>query len=160
MTLHFVHFDHLAFGLTSSAQLLFSSKVALLSARIQEITAPDKAITERINDPDAPLEDDALKPHIDKTEDAETQVITQLEVLYDLEQSYINGEDKTLKQSSVMVGKFEACLRGIPLLMELAAWLSCAERCFSKLTLAAVTESLSATSTFSGSHKNGCHNCH
>ena len=70
VTLHFVHFDHLAFGLTSSAQLLFSSKVALLSARIQEITAPDKAIAERNKDPDAPLEDDALKPHIDRREDA------------------------------------------------------------------------------------------
>eukprot|EP00970_Alexandrium_tamarense_P012861 scaffold3118_cov118-Alexandrium_tamarense.AAC.1 len=81
VTLHFDHFDHLAFGLTSSAQLLFSSKVALLSARIQEITAPDKAIAERIKDPDAPLEDDALKPHIDRREDAATQVITQLEVL-------------------------------------------------------------------------------
>ena len=127
MTLHFVHFDHLAFGLTSSAQLLFSSKVALLSARIQEITAPDKAITERINDPDAPLEDDALKPHIDKREDAATQVVTQLEVLYDLEQSYINGEDKTLKQSSVMVGKFEACLRGDPNGNELR-WRLCSYR--------------------------------
>eukprot|EP01082_Thalassiosira_pseudonana_P003526 g2864.t1 g2864 contig12:942653-944010(-) len=103
------------------------SHVALLSARIQEITAPDKAIAERINDPDAPLEDDALKPHIDKREDAATQVVTQLEVLYDLEQSYINGEDKTLKQSSVMVGKFEACLRGDPNGNELR-WRLCSYR--------------------------------
>mmetsp|Transcript_45417 Transcript_45417/g.95320 ORF Transcript_45417/g.95320 Transcript_45417/m.95320 type:complete len:412 (-) Transcript_45417:1691-2926(-) len=83
--------------------------VALLSARVEEIF-PQRTMQEGGDDPDAPLEDDSLRPHRINTE----QVVTQLEVLYELEQSCINDDGKKRTQTSVMVGKFEACLDGNP----------------------------------------------
>jgi hypothetical protein len=70
------------------------------------------------DDPDSPLEDDSLMPLRQSTnseeDESKAQVITQLEVLYELQQSSINDEGKTRTQTSVMVGKFEGCLDGDP----------------------------------------------
>ena len=97
--------------------------VALLSARVEEIYPPSPSAKQTIlqkkdDDPDAPLEDDSLMPLRQSTNSAEdesrAQVITQLEVLYELQQSSINDEGKTRTQTSVMVGKFEGCLDGDP----------------------------------------------
>ena len=110
--------------------------VALLSARVQEIYPPpstqssppslsssDGEITKKLDSIDAPLEDDSLveQQHTDGTK---VQVVTQLEVLYELQQSSIEKQDidddtnndMTTKRTktSVMVGKFEACLEGDP----------------------------------------------
>ena len=58
------------------------------------------------------------------TDDTKVQVVTQLDVLYELQQSSIEKQDidddtnndRTTKRTktSVMVGKFEACLEGDP----------------------------------------------
>ena len=97
--------------------------VALLSARVEEISPPSPSAEQTIlqkkdDDPDAPLEDDSLMPLRQSTnseeDDSKAQVITQLEVLYELQQSSINNEGKTRTQTSVMVGKFEGCLDGDP----------------------------------------------
>ena len=123
--------------------------VALLSARVQEIYPPptplpssssssaslslDGKTTKNIKDDSvsayyAPLEDDSLMPQHQLADDAKAQVVTQLEVLYELQQSStieinfnknddLNNEKSTLTKrtkTSVMVGKFEACLEGDP----------------------------------------------
>ena len=98
--------------------------VALLSARVDEIYPPPPSAEQTLllqkkdDDPDAPLEDDSLMPLRQSTnseeDESKAQVITQLEVLYELQQSSINDEGKTRTQTSVMVGKFEGCLDGDP----------------------------------------------
>ena len=88
--------------------------VALLSARIEEIFPPSVQTDqmERKDDgPDAPLEDDSLIPPED---DNGVQVVAQLEVLYELQQSSINEDGKVHTKTSVMVGNFEACIDGDP----------------------------------------------
>ena len=96
------------------------NNVALLNARIEEIYPPptvaagQKSQKEYNDDPDAPLEDDSLTPPQHNNDDLAPQVVTQLDVLYELQQSSINGEGKTHTQSSMMVGKFETCLSGDP----------------------------------------------
>eukprot|EP00571_Detonula_confervacea_P006454 CAMPEP_0172325394 /NCGR_PEP_ID=MMETSP1058-20130122/53934_1 /TAXON_ID=83371 /ORGANISM="Detonula confervacea, Strain CCMP 353" /LENGTH=422 /DNA_ID=CAMNT_0013041931 /DNA_START=58 /DNA_END=1326 /DNA_ORIENTATION=- len=89
--------------------------VALLSARVQEIypPAPSDQTQKSDDDPDAPLEDDSLMPHREDSE-SNAQVVTQLEVLYELQQSSMNDDGKTESRTSMMVGKFETCLDGDP----------------------------------------------
>jgi hypothetical protein len=87
--------------------------VALLSARVREIYPPSP--------PSSPLSDD----HGTITKNKEAQVITQLEILYELQQKEGdehggNNEETTTTttttriNTSVMVGTFEACLEGDP----------------------------------------------
>ena len=94
--------------------------VALLSARVEEIYPGEVELSEEISrtrehgqseDPNAPLEDDSF---VENNSDSNSQVVTQLEVLYELQQSSINDDGKKHTQTSVMVGKFEACLKGDP----------------------------------------------
>ena len=101
------------------------SQVALLSADIKEIEAPlverstklakksthESELIDNVH-PDAPQEDDSLIPHHpDTPEEKESlQVVTQLEVLYDLEQTYVNKKGNNRTQTAVMVGKFEECI--------------------------------------------------
>jgi hypothetical protein len=94
--------------------------VALLSARVEEIYPPlnksssaEQAILlqKTKSDPNAPLEDESLTVEVDESK---AQLVTQLEVLYELQQSSVNDEGKTKTQTSVMVGKFEGCLFGDP----------------------------------------------
>jgi hypothetical protein len=97
--------------------------VALLSARVEEIYPPlikssssaEQAILlqKTKSDPNAPLEDESLTPP-PEVDESKAQLITQLEVLYELQQSSVNDEGKTKTQTSVMVGKFEGCLFGDP----------------------------------------------
>jgi hypothetical protein len=96
--------------------------VALLSARVEEIYPPlnksssaEQAILlqKTKSDPNAPLEDESLTPPLE-VDESKAQLITQLEVLYELQQSSVNDEGKTKTQTSVMVGKFEGCLFGDP----------------------------------------------
>ena len=54
--------------------------------------------------------------------------MTQLEVLYELQQSSINDDEKTHTQTSVMVGKFEACLDGDPNGGDEVQWRLCSYR--------------------------------
>jgi hypothetical protein len=97
--------------------------VALLSARVEEIYPPSPSaeqttLQKKVNDPEAPLEDDSLMSHCQsknpEEDESKAQVVTQLEVLYELQQSSVNDEGKTRTQTSVMVGKFEGCLDGDP----------------------------------------------
>ena len=97
------------------------NNIALLNARIEEIYPPPTVAAEQKSqkkdseDLDAPLEDDSLTPPEHNNDDSiAPQVVTQLDVLYELQQSSINGEGKTHTQSSMMVGKFETCLSGDP----------------------------------------------
>jgi hypothetical protein len=98
--------------------------VALLSARVEEIYPPsyksssaEQAIllqkTKSYDDPNAPLEDESLTPP-PEVDESKAQLVTQLEVLYELQQSSVNDEGKTKTKTSVMVGKFEGCLFGDP----------------------------------------------
>jgi hypothetical protein len=71
-------------------------------------------------DPDAPLEDDTLKPHVERA-DSKPQIVTQLEVLYESEvtlteivQEGNNREDGVRSKMVVDVATFEACLAGDP----------------------------------------------
>ena len=68
------------------------------------------------SDSDAPLEDDSLitQDQTIRAEESTIQVVTQLEVLYDLEQSFLDENKKINTKTSVLVGKFEGCLRGDP----------------------------------------------
>ncbi|KAL3816168.1 hypothetical protein ACHAXA_005504 [Cyclostephanos tholiformis] len=97
--------------------------VALLSARVEEVYPPSPSaeqtmLQKKNDDPDAPLEDGSLIPHRQRIcteeEESKAQVITQLEVLYELQQSSVNNEGKTKTRTSLMVGKFEGCLDGDP----------------------------------------------
>ena len=86
--------------------------VALLSARVEEIYPGEAELSEeQSEDPNAPLEDDSF---VENKPDSNAQVVTQLEVLYELQQSSMNDDGKKHTQTSVMVGKFEACLKGDP----------------------------------------------
>ena len=86
--------------------------VALLSARVEEIYPGEAELSEeQSEDPNAPLEDDSF---VENNPDSNAQVVTQLEVLYELQQSSMNDDGKKHTQTSVMVGKFEACLKGDP----------------------------------------------
>jgi len=93
--------------------------VALLSARVEEIYPPtsEQAIllhkTKTNDDPNAPLEDESLTPP-PEVDESKSQLITHLEVLYELQQSSVNDEGKTKTKTLVMVGKFEGCLFGDP----------------------------------------------
>ena len=93
--------------------------VALLSARVEEIypSSAEQAIllhkTKTNDDPNAPLEDESLTPP-PEVDESKSQLITHLEVLYELQQSSINDEGKTKTKTLVMVGKFEGCLFGDP----------------------------------------------
>lgn len=111
--------------------------VALLSARVQDIYPPTTLLlpslslkgettktkaNENSDSVDAPLEDDSLMPQQPGNE-TKVQVVTQLEVLYELQQSSFiekeamdgNNESKAIRtKTSVMVGKFEACIEGDP----------------------------------------------
>eukprot|EP00578_Thalassiosira_sp_NH16_P010690 CAMPEP_0181118018 /NCGR_PEP_ID=MMETSP1071-20121207/22848_1 /TAXON_ID=35127 /ORGANISM="Thalassiosira sp., Strain NH16" /LENGTH=408 /DNA_ID=CAMNT_0023202477 /DNA_START=100 /DNA_END=1323 /DNA_ORIENTATION=+ len=95
--------------------------VALLGARVEEIHPPvpsDQIQKKEDSDPNEPLEDDSLAPdRIGRNsggDESKPQVVTQLEVLYELQQSSVNDEGKVHTQTSVMVGKFETCLDGDP----------------------------------------------
>jgi len=85
--------------------------IALVSVRIEEIYPPvfrdDK---KKDNDPDAPLEDESLSPPVDDS----AQVVLQVEVLYELQQSSVSDKGETMERTYVMVGKFEGCLAGYP----------------------------------------------
>jgi hypothetical protein len=92
--------------------------VALLSARVEEIyPSAEQAIllhkTKTNDDPNAPLDDESLTPP-PEVDESKSQLITHLEVLYELQQSSINDEGKTKTKTLVMVGKFEGCLFGDP----------------------------------------------
>lgn len=63
---------------------------------------------------DEPMEDDSLAASRNDGDEDAAQIVTQLEVLYELQQSAINDDGKTHTQTSVMVGKFEACVDGDP----------------------------------------------
>ena len=123
--------DSVGRELSSKANLEYSHKVkpieedtkvmnvALLSARIEEIFPPSVQTDqmERKDDgPDAPLQDDSLIPPED---DNGVQVVAQLEVLYELQQSSINEDGKVHTKTYVMVGKFEACIDGDPTVDEI-----------------------------------------
>lgn len=85
--------------------------IALMSFRVEEIYPPVlKDDKKKDNDPDAPLEDDSLSP----PEDDSAQVVLQVEVLYELQQSSVGEEGETRERTYVMVGKFEGCLAGQP----------------------------------------------
>lgn len=98
--------------------------VALLNAQVEEITQIDALAMEvgtggidlgAKKDTDAPLEDDSLSlAEALARHQGDTQVVTQLEVLYELQQSSIDDDGKTHARTSVMVAKFEACLGGDP----------------------------------------------
>jgi hypothetical protein len=98
--------------------------VALLSARVEEVYPPSPSAEQTMlpqkknDDPDAPLEDGSLTPdHQSKyseEEESKAQVITQMEVLYELQQSSVNDAAETKTRTSLMVGKFEGCLDGDP----------------------------------------------
>mmetsp|Transcript_25882 Transcript_25882/g.49297 ORF Transcript_25882/g.49297 Transcript_25882/m.49297 type:complete len:449 (-) Transcript_25882:123-1469(-) len=96
--------------------------VALLGARVEEIYPPavpndrlgKKGDDEEEEDPEAPLEDDSLMAYRNADKEDTAQIVTQLEVLYELQQSTINDEGKVHTQTSVMVGKFETCLQRDP----------------------------------------------
>jgi hypothetical protein len=67
------------------------------------------------NDPDAPLEDESLQPFAETRDDRKSQIILQLEVLYDLEfLSQTEDADNNKSFKSVSVAKFETCLRDDP----------------------------------------------
>ncbi|KAL7546094.1 hypothetical protein ACHAWF_009454 [Thalassiosira exigua] len=90
--------------------------VALLSARVEEIEPPLQMEEQRLKQedaPDEPLEDDSLTPNLSRS-DSEAQIVTQMEVLYELQQSALDVDDKKHTQTSVMVARFEACLDGDP----------------------------------------------
>ena len=88
--------------------------VALLSARVEEIYPPvdmSEQIENGDSDSDAPLEDESLRPFREDC-DFKAQVVTQLEVLYELQQSSVNEDGETVTGTEVVVGTFEACLNG------------------------------------------------
>ena len=81
--------------------------IALMSVRVEEIYPPVlKDDKKKDNDPNAPLEDESLSP----PEDDSAQVVLQVEVLYELQQSSVGEEGETRERTYVMVGKFESCL--------------------------------------------------
>lgn len=108
---------------TSGEGMLFNDgikvmNVALLSLRVEQIYTPSPSAEQviaqkKVDDPNAPLEDESLTPPPEENE-PKAQIVTQLEVLYELQQSSVNDEGKTNTQTSVMVGKFEGCLEGYP----------------------------------------------
>jgi hypothetical protein len=72
-------------------------------------------------DPNAPLEDDALKPHhIIERDDTKPQIVTQLEVLYESEVTLTetttdeNNGSNIRSKMVVDVATFEACIAGDP----------------------------------------------
>lgn len=93
----------------------------MLSARVLSIEKPIATNKqEDDNDPDAPLEDDSLKPHIER-EDSKPQIVTQLEVLYESEVTLPETDpdgneraDGVRTKMVVDVATFEACLAGDP----------------------------------------------
>lgn len=95
--------------------------MALLSARAVSIEKP-VTVSENSgdDDPNAPLEDDTLKPHIERG-DSQPQIVTQLEVLYESEVTLPETDDGDSKRTDVVrtkrvvdVATFEACLAGDP----------------------------------------------
>ena len=91
----------------------------MLSARVASIEKPI-TIKPTVDDPDAPLEDDSLKPHVER-EDSKPQIVTQLEVLFESEvtlpETDQDGSKRTDGQRSKMVvdvATFEACIGGDP----------------------------------------------
>ncbi|KAL7501055.1 hypothetical protein ACHAWT_009210 [Skeletonema menzelii] len=91
----------------------------LLSARVEEIEASgvnEERRNEDDNNPDAPLEDESLKPFADR----KVQTILQLEVLYDLEfltntlDNSTDGSNNNKSFKSVNVAKFETCIKNDP----------------------------------------------
>jgi hypothetical protein len=97
--------------------------VALLSARVEEVYPTSQSAEQTLSqnkndDPDAPLEDGSLIPDrpskYPEKEESRAQVITQLEVLYDLHHSSGNDAGETRTRILLMVGKFEGCLDGDP----------------------------------------------
>ena len=89
--------------------------VALLSARVEEIYPPPRRRrrTTPLSSPSSPFSEHG------KITKKEAQVITQLEILYELQQSVIkhggnNDETKNYTTTLLMVGTFEACLEGDP----------------------------------------------
>ena len=88
------------------------ANVALLNARIEEIYPPVTFQTKNNDDdPDAPLEDESLSPIVNNND---PQVVTQLDVVYELQQTAVDDDGKTELISSMHVGKFETCLQGDP----------------------------------------------
>lgn len=101
-------------GLSSELKIVHS---CLLSARVEEIEASrnEGRRNAEDNDPDAPLEDESLQPFAETRDDRKSQIILQLEVLYDLEflpETDVDDSNKSFK--SVSVAKFETCLKGDP----------------------------------------------
>lgn len=85
--------------------------VALVSVRVEEIyPSVFRDDKKKDNDPDAPLEDESLSPPVDDS----AQVVLQVEVLYELQQSSVSEKGETVERTYVMVGKFEGCLAGFP----------------------------------------------
>jgi len=102
-------------GLMSEVKVVHT---CLLSARVEEIEAGSENEGRRKsedNDPDAPLEDESLQPFAETRDDRKSQIILQLEVLYDLEfLSQTEDADNNKSFKSVSVAKFETCLRDDP----------------------------------------------
>merc|ERR1711957_253582 len=79
--------------------------VALISARVEEIYPPPHEDIQKIDnnsDPDAPLEDIYLTPHRNlRDNEPPAQIVAQLEVLYELQQSSIGDDKSTHDQMSM-----------------------------------------------------------
>jgi hypothetical protein len=95
--------------------------LALLSARVAAFEKP-VSITKHDDkdDPDAPLQDDSLAPLVERT-DPKTQVVTQIDVLYESEVIFPDREpdgnpitDGIRTKMIVDVATFEACIAGDP----------------------------------------------
>ena len=91
----------------------------MLSARVASVDKP-VTLNSAEDDPNAPLEDDSLKPHVER-QYSKPQIVTQLEVLFESEVTLPeidkNGNKRADGQKSKMtvdVATFEACISGDP----------------------------------------------
>jgi len=104
--------------------------VALISARVEEIyPAPHDDVQKKDKTSDVPLEDVFLTPHRNlRDKDPAAQVVAQLEVLYELQRSFIDDDEKSHEQTSLLVGKFETCIAGDPNNEQEMQWRLCSYR--------------------------------